>query len=92
MPSFHSQPTPNPNSLKFTTEAGPFLAAGMVSCSNAAQAEAHPLAKALFALPGVVNVFILPHFLTVTKSPETSWHDLHPAVEAVLADYFAQAS
>jgi hypothetical protein len=92
MISFHSQLTPNPNSLKFITEAGPFLETGMLACSSAAQAEAHPLSKALFAIPGVVNVFALPHFLTVTKAPEASWPDLLPRLEAALADYFAQAS
>lgn len=84
---FSVHPTPNPNSLKVTTTAGPFIESGMESFSSAREAQDHPLASALFGIPGVANVFILPEFMTVTKAPESSWETLWPAVAACLEQH-----
>ncbi|HEX7070517.1 MAG TPA: NifU N-terminal domain-containing protein [Rhodothermales bacterium] len=89
MPRFNTDPTPNPNSLKFTTDAGLFIPSGMESFSSAAEAEAHPLGSRLFAIPGVANVFILPQFLTITKTPAANWNVLLPKVRAALEAHFA---
>lgn len=88
MPRFDTQPTPNPNSLKITTEAGPFIPEGMESFSSASEAADHPLGQRLFAVTGIANVFILPQFLTVTKHPAASWDDVMTQVRSVLTAYF----
>ncbi len=87
MPPFTVQPTPNPNSLKFTTSGRAFIEKGMGAFASAAEAEGDPLGAALFALPGVLNVLILPPFVTVTKQPETDWNALLPKVERILSDH-----
>lgn len=92
MPTFHFHPTPNPNSLKITTEAGVFIEAGMCSFGSAEEAGDHPLGAPLFALPGVVNVFILPQFLTITKAPQADWDLLLPDVERILRTHFEAGS
>ena len=91
MPRFDAEPTPNPNSLKITTNAGAFTEGGMESFASADEARDHPLARQLFSIPGVVNVFILPQFLTVTKTPESNWNAILPAIKANLAAYFDAA-
>jgi hypothetical protein len=89
MPRFNTEPTPNPNSLKITTDAGAFIAGGMESFASAAEAAHHPLGSRIFAISGVVNVFILPQFLTVTKTPEASWKQLLPDLKAALEAHFS---
>lgn len=91
MVQFQSHPTPNPNSLKFTTDGGPFLDQGMESFASIDEAQGHPLGKALFAHAGVINVFILPDFLTVTKDDSVDWDSLYPQVEATLRKHFESA-
>ena len=89
MRALNIQPTPNPNSLKFTVKNRTFLDGGMASFNGPVEALGHPLGEALFALPGIANVFILPQFLTVTKKPEADWDALLPALERAIEAYFA---
>lgn len=89
MPSIRSEPTPNPNSLKFTADHGPFVDRGMESFSSAEEAEGHALGERLFAISGVDNVFIMPQFVTVSKTPAADWAHVSPKVEAALSDHLA---
>ena len=88
MPSIEYSPTPNPNSMKFTSSAGPFIDTPMESFSSPDEAREHDLGRALFAIEHVRNVFVMPQFLTVTKSEEGHWNEILPAVEAVLERHF----
>ena len=83
MASIQTQPTPNPNSLKITRDE-PFLETGMESFASAEEAEGHPLGEPLFSIEGVANIFILPDFLTITKTPGARWDDILPAARKVL--------
>jgi hypothetical protein len=87
MPAFTVQPTPNPNSLKFAATGRPFIESGMGAFSSADEAEGDPLGEPIFALPGVLNVLILPAFVTVTKQPDASWDAILPSVERILNDH-----
>lgn len=49
-------------------------------------AAGHDLGERLFRIDGVANVFILPQFLTVTKSEAASWNDIVPEVERAVDD------
>lgn len=90
MPRYSAQPTPNPNSLKLVrTDGGTFIDKGLVSCKSMAEAAAHPLAAALFSLPGVEGLLVLPQFLTVTRAEGAAWDTVLPAVEAALDAYYA---
>ena len=88
MPEFITHPTPNPNSFKLTTEAGPFIESGLAAFNSPEEAEGHPLGERLFSVEGVVNVLILPDFLTVTKHPAANWDVVMEKVEHVLQDHF----
>ena len=82
------EPTPNPNSLKITAGGLTFISSGMESFSSPEQAAGHRLGEPLFQIPDVVNVFVLPHFLTVTKQPGGDWDEILPEIERVLHTYF----
>ena len=84
MPPFSVQPTPNPNSLKFAAAGRPFIERGMGAFASAAEADGDPLGEPLFALPGVLNVLVLPAFVTVTKQPDADWNALLPEIERIL--------
>jgi NFU1 iron-sulfur cluster scaffold homolog, mitochondrial len=80
--------TPNPESYKFTlnrlvTEGRP------ETYSSPEQAFLSPLARALFAVPGVGGVFLLKDFVTIRREPEVPWNDLAPRVEQALKAFFA---
>lgn len=90
MPTFSTQPTPNPDSLKITTSGSLFMDNGMAAFASAEEAETNPLARRLFAVPGVVNLFVTPDFLTLTKSTGAHWDQLLPKVKKVLEDHFAE--
>lgn len=79
------QPTPNPNAMKFNVSVS-VTEGGSRSFSSKEAAAESPLARALFELDGVVNVFMLNDFVTVNKDPGASWSDLVPEiVEAIEA-------
>ncbi|NNF56661.1 MAG: scaffolding protein [Rhodothermaceae bacterium] len=86
MPRVITQPTPNPNSLKFSIDGHSFIESGMLAFGAAREAENDALGAALFALDGVANVFVVPAFVTVTKHPATSWDRLATAIERILLD------
>lgn len=77
--------TPNPNAMKFTVDRK-VSEKGSFSLNSAAEATVSPLGRALFALPGVVSVFGVNNFVTVTKDDATPWDGLlEPISEALRA-------
>ncbi len=83
-----TEPTPNPNTLKFLP--GRILVEeGSHDFKSAEAAEASPLAARLFALPGVTGVFFGQDFLTVTRDGDGSaWPQLKAPVLAAIMDHF----
>jgi hypothetical protein len=51
---------------------------------SAAEAVGHPVAEALFAIPGVVQVYLLGNFIRVRKTPGARWHAIGPPIQASL--------
>jgi NFU1 iron-sulfur cluster scaffold homolog, mitochondrial len=64
--------TPNPNALQFVIN-GVILDNGNISFTSKKEAEGDKMAEALFERPGVINVFVMDNFVTVTKDDKTSW-------------------
>ena len=77
--------TPNPNARKFTLDQP---VGEVVNVTDAATADDHPLATALFGLDGVVGVFATADFVTVSKSADAAWETLEPAAADLIAAYF----
>ena len=92
MATLHKEPTPNPNSIKITTDAGPFIDEGMVSVTSTDDTEVHPLGELLFAIDGIANVLILPQFVTVSKTESADWNKVLPQVEQILNEHLGDAA
>ncbi len=76
------QTTPNPNAAKFVLDRQ--IANPPISFFNAEAGKDHPLAKKLFAIPGVSSVLLLGDFVTVNKQPDVDWQSITPGVKHVL--------
>ncbi len=71
--------TPNPNALQFVVNAV-VLDNGNISFANKEEAKEDKMAAALFEKPGVLNVYVMENFITVTKDDKTSWIPLKDRV------------
>lgn len=83
--SVQAKPTPNPNAMKFTLPARRFVQP--LSFASRTEADAHPLAAAIFALGGVYNVFMVQDFVTVNKFPDVAWESLTAPIQACIENY-----
>ncbi|CAH2036393.1 unnamed protein product [Thlaspi arvense] len=83
-----TQSTPNPSSLMFNP-GKPVMEIGSSDFPNARSAMGSPLAKAIFAIDGVVRVFFGSDFVTVTKSDDVTWDVLKPEIFAVVMDFYS---
>ncbi len=82
------QPTPNENALKFVVNRR--LTEGRSQTFRSPdEATGHPLAAGLFAIPGVVQVFLLNDFLTVTRDPSANWDQIAIAADAAIRKHLA---
>ncbi len=79
-PAVRFQHTPNPNAGKFTLDRVVVEGKSSRSYYNAGQAAADPMGAALFGLDGVVSIFMVDDFVTITKAPDTEWDTLTPQV------------
>lgn len=83
-----TEPTPNPATLKFLP-GQTVMDAGTRDFASPEEAEASPLAQALFDLGDVEGVFYGRDFVSVTAAPGVQWIDLKPQVLGVLLDHFS---
>jgi Fe-S cluster biogenesis protein NfuA len=80
--------TPNPATLKFLPGRA-VMESGTANFPDAASAaDRSPLAERLFALPGVLGVFLGADFVTVTKDEANDWYQLKPAILGVIMEHF----
>ena len=77
--------TPNPNALQFVINAV-ILDHGNVSFASKVEAKEDKMATALFEKPGVINVYVMENFVTVTKDDKTSWAPLKDRVWKTIDD------
>jgi Fe-S cluster biogenesis protein NfuA len=83
-----TETTPNPSTLKFLP-GRTVMSAGTRDFISDEEAEASPLAQALFSLGDVVGVFFGGDFVSVTIAPGTNWADVKPDVIGMLLDHFS---
>ena len=87
-----TEPTPNPNSLKFLSE-------NIISSVGTEEFQkdkstnvSNPFIKELLQFKGVELVLLAKNFISVKKSEEASWNDLKPMVISHLNHYFENNS
>ena len=79
--------TPNENAMKFSLSCQA-IESGYKTYSSAEAAAENPVARALFTIGGVAQVFLMADFITVTKKPEAGWAALEgPILQAIQASY-----
>lgn len=83
-----TETTPNPATLKFLPNRT-VMEAGTRDFVTPEEAEASPLAEALFGLGDVTGVFFGRDFVSVTAAPGTDWSNLKPDVLGLLLDHFS---
>ncbi len=82
-----TESTPNPNTLKFLP-GKPVLSDDTAFFTNANEAEASPLASAIFTTPHVRAVFFGSDFITITKSEDADWALLKPALLTTIMEHY----
>ena len=82
-----TESTPNPATLKFLP-GQTVLEMGTADFPSADTAGKSPLASRIFAVDGVVGVFLGNDFVTVTKADATEWDHLKPAILGAVMEHF----
>ncbi|MCF8497187.1 MAG: NifU family protein [Sphingomonadaceae bacterium] len=80
--------TPNPSTIKFLP-GNVVMDTGTRDFACPEEAEASPLAEALFTLGDVTGVFFGHSFISVTAAPGVEWASLKPDVLGILLDHFS---
>lgn len=83
-----TEQTPNPATIKFLP-GREVMASGTRDFASPEEAEASPLASALFSLGDVTGVFFGNSFVSVTIAPGSEWSDVKPDVLATLLEHFS---
>jgi Fe-S cluster biogenesis protein NfuA len=87
--SIYTEMTPNPETMKFV--ANKLLYPGKsIDFPDVESAKPSPLANELFGFPFIKAVFIASNFVTLTKTPETDWQDVIPAILEFLKGYLEE--
>jgi Fe-S cluster biogenesis protein NfuA len=82
-----TEQTPNPATLKFLP-GRPVMTSGTANFTSEESARISPLAERLFSLPEVTGVFLGSDFVTVSKTDESDWYLLKPAILAAIMEHF----
>ena len=82
-----TEATPNPSTLKFIPGLV-VLENGSLDFRSPEESRVSPLAERLFAVEGVVGVFLSQDFISITKSDDKEWFLLKPALLGVIMEHF----
>lgn len=86
-----TEQTPNPATLKFLP-GRTVMDAGTRDFASHEDAEASPLAAALFSLGDVTGVFFGRDFVSVTLAQGIGWPSIKPDVLTILLDHFSSGA
>lgn len=84
-----TESTPNPATLKFLPGCDVMGEGAVADFPDAGAAGRSPLARALFAVPGVARVFFGADFISVTRGAG-EWKHLKPALLGAIMEHFTQ--
>ena len=82
-----TESTPNPATLKFLP-GQTVLATGTADFPSAESAGTSPLASRIYAVDGVMGVFLGADFVTVTKNDTIEWDHIKPSVLGAIMEHF----
>ena len=82
-----TEATPNPTTLKFLP-GRVVMEKETAFFKNESECMNSPLAKRLFTVEGVVSVFLVSDFITITKKDNLDWQTLKPMVLGAIVDHY----
>ena len=82
-----TEATPNPATLKFLP-GQTVMQAGSADFPGVEAAAASPLARRIFAVDGVVGVFLGPDFVSVSKNDTADWAHIKPAILGAIMEHY----
>jgi len=85
----YTEATPNPATLKFVVNR-PIFPNDYYEFESVEETEHAPLARGLFGIEAVTNVFISNNFVTISKSDDVMWIELMPRVKDFLKDHLEE--
>lgn len=86
--TIRTERTPNPNSLKYNV-GKLLIPGGSANFPTKESAETRsPMARRIFAIPGVLGVFIGSDFFTVTREEGIAWGDINAVLAPELEKFF----
>lgn len=86
-----TEPTPNPNTLKFLP-GEPVATGAVTDYSSRDAAAASPLASALFAIDGVTRAFFGADFISLSKDQGADWAVVKPLALAAIMDHYTSGA
>src|ERR1700685_2823270 len=87
--SIYTEMTPNPETMKFV--ANKLLYPGKsIDFPEVEGGKPSPLAIELFGFPFIKRVFIASNFVMLTKTSDTDWNDVIPAIRQFLKEYLEE--
>ena len=82
-----TEATPNPATLKFLP-GQTVMQSGSADFPSPEGADASPLARRIFAVEGVVGVFLGPDFVSVSKNDTVDWAHIKPAILGAVMEHY----
>ena len=82
----HTEPTPNPNAMKFNSDKQIFLGEDSYSVMSGETSD-YAILNELVSLDHVNNVLGYQYFITINKNDAIEWEELIPKVETVMAKH-----
>ena len=83
-----TQDTPNLATLKFIPGV-PVMSQGTADFGDIDATKTSPLARRLFQIDGITNVFLGADFVAVTKAQSLEWFSLKPAILDGIMEHYA---
>jgi Scaffold protein Nfu/NifU N terminal len=77
-------PSPNPNAMKFTVG----IPVGDPTTHVAGSEPEETFVRDLLAIDGVTSIFMTADFVTISKTPGSSWESIVPEASAILGTRF----
>lgn len=79
------QGTPNPNALKFVLNT-PVKNSGNVTYRNAEECHKNPLARKIFSIPNIAEVYFFDNYITVTQDGNADWDAIEEQVKNLILE------
>ncbi len=83
------QGTPNPNALKFVLNV-PVKSDGKVTYKTAEDCMQNPLARHLFSVPHVVEVYFFENYITITQDGQGDWDTLEDQIKSTILQHIKE--